>query len=103
MLLDPKLVNKNATYMFDSCVVNNAEEYFKGQCAWEDVGVKLVNNNELQITLKYPATELDFYTTILLIYTGGTIGMIENPETGALENFNFDHLQPDLAGPGRNV
>lgn len=64
MLLDPKLVNKNATYMFDSCVVNNAEEYFKGQCAWEDVGVKLVNNNELQITLKYPATELDFYTTI---------------------------------------
>lgn len=29
---------------------------------------------------------------ILLIYTGGTIGMIENPETGALENFNFDHL-----------
>lgn len=29
---------------------------------------------------------------VLLIYTGGTIGMIENPETGALENFNFDHL-----------
>ena len=32
------------------------------------------------------------YPSILLIYTGGTIGMIENPETGALENFNFDHL-----------
>ena len=30
--------------------------------------------------------------SVLLIYTGGTIGMIENPETGALENFNFDHL-----------
>lgn len=30
--------------------------------------------------------------SILLIYTGGTIGMIENPETGALENFDFDHL-----------
>ncbi|MBP3472253.1 MAG: type I asparaginase [Paraprevotella sp.] len=29
---------------------------------------------------------------ILLIYTGGTIGMIENPETGALETFNFAHL-----------
>ena len=29
---------------------------------------------------------------ILLIYTGGTIGMIENPDTGALENFDFDHL-----------
>lgn len=32
-------------------------------------------------------------TSILLIYTGGTIGMIENPETGALENFNFEQLQ----------
>lgn len=30
--------------------------------------------------------------SVLLIYTGGTIGMIANPETGALENFNFDHL-----------
>jgi len=30
--------------------------------------------------------------SVLLIYTGGTIGMIENAETGALENFNFDHL-----------
>ena len=30
--------------------------------------------------------------SVLLIYTGGTIGMIENPVTGALESFNFDHL-----------
>ncbi|GEQ85167.1 L-asparaginase 1 [Patiriisocius marinistellae] len=29
---------------------------------------------------------------ILLIYTGGTIGMIKNFETGALSNFNFDDL-----------
>lgn len=36
---------------------------------------------------------------ILLIYTGGTIGMIENPETGALENFDFEqfrHYVPEL-------
>ena len=32
------------------------------------------------------------YPSVLLIYTGGTIGMIENPETGALENFDFAHL-----------
>ena len=31
-------------------------------------------------------------SSILLIYTGGTIGMVRNPETGALENFDFDHL-----------
>ncbi len=30
--------------------------------------------------------------SVLLIYTGGTIGMIENPETGDLESFKFDHL-----------
>ena len=36
-------------------------------------------------------------TSILLIYTGGTIGMIENPETGALENFNFEQLQKHVS------
>ena len=35
-------------------------------------------------------------TSVLLIYTGGTIGMIENPETGALEAFNFDQLQDNV-------
>lgn len=29
---------------------------------------------------------------ILIIYTGGTIGMIENPDTRALQPFDFDHL-----------
>lgn len=29
---------------------------------------------------------------LLIIYTGGTIGMIENPTTGALQPFDFDHL-----------
>ena len=32
-------------------------------------------------------------TSVLLIYTGGTIGMIENEKTGALENFNFEQLR----------
>lgn len=31
-------------------------------------------------------------SSVLLIYTGGTIGMMHNPETGALENFNFEQL-----------
>lgn len=29
---------------------------------------------------------------ILIIYTGGTIGMIENPESGSLEPFDFEYL-----------
>jgi L-asparaginase len=44
--------------------------------------------------------------SILLIYTGGTIGMIENSETGALESFNFQHLKdnmPELKKLGYDV
>lgn len=44
--------------------------------------------------------------SVLLIYTGGTIGMIENPETGALENFDFDHLKtfvPELKRFNLNI
>ena len=29
---------------------------------------------------------------VLIIYTGGTIGMINDPETGALRPFDFEHL-----------
>ncbi len=29
---------------------------------------------------------------ILLIYTGGTIGMINDPQTGLLKSFNFNHI-----------
>ncbi|MBN2745243.1 MAG: asparaginase [Bacteroidales bacterium] len=31
-------------------------------------------------------------TSILIIYTGGTIGMMKDQETGVLKPFNFDHL-----------
>ena len=34
----------------------------------------------------------DMQSRILLIYTGGTIGMNRNPLTGALEPFDFEHL-----------
>lgn len=43
---------------------------------------------------------------ILLIYTGGTIGMTQNPETGALEPYNFDYLienVPKLKRLGYNL
>lgn len=34
--------------------------------------------------------------SVLLIYTGGTIGMIENPETGVLEAFDFTYLSQNV-------
>lgn len=36
---------------------------------------------------------LDHSASVLLIYTGGTIGMIENVETGVLQAFDFKHLK----------
>lgn len=39
---------------------------------------------------------IDVNANVLLIYTGGTIGMIENLETGALEPFNFSHLRSNV-------
>lgn len=43
---------------------------------------------------------------ILIIYTGGTIGMTENPDTGLLEPFSFDYLVenvPKLMRLGYNM
>lgn len=48
------------------------------------VYLQILPQNDSNMTTPAPS--------VLLIYTGGTIGMIENPETGALESFNFDHL-----------
>ena len=39
---------------------------------------------------------IDINAHILLMYTGGTIGMVENPQTGSLEPFDFAHLNSHL-------
>ncbi|SFK31640.1 asparaginase [Proteiniphilum acetatigenes] len=39
---------------------------------------------------------IDRNANVLLMYTGGTIGMVENAETGALEPFNFSHLYSNM-------
>ena len=36
---------------------------------------------------------LDLNASVLLIYTGGTIGMIEDPETGTLKPYDFSRLK----------
>ena len=39
---------------------------------------------------------IDSNANVLLIYTGGTIGMVENTVTGALEPFNFSDLRSNM-------
>jgi L-asparaginase len=44
--------------------------------------------------------------SILIIYTGGTIGMVQDQETGALKPFRFDYIQeevPELKKFGFNL
>ena len=53
------------------------------------------------VTNLYHMKDASEKKAILLIYTGGTIGMMKNPVTGALENFNFDQLLeyvPEIKG-----
>ena len=35
-------------------------------------------------------------TSILVLYTGGTIGMMQDPKTGALVPFDFDNIYAHL-------
>ena len=35
-------------------------------------------------------------TSILILYTGGTIGMMQDPQTGSLVPFDFDNLYDHL-------
>ncbi len=39
---------------------------------------------------------LEQNTSLLVVYTGGTIGMMQNPLTGALTPFNFDDIYDQL-------
>lgn len=50
----------------------------------------------MQKSMKQNQHMTPYNTSVLLIYTGGTIGMMENPETGALENFNLEQLQKHI-------
>ncbi|NJK87549.1 MAG: L-asparaginase 1, partial [Bacteroidales bacterium] len=35
-------------------------------------------------------------TSILIIYTGGTIGMVQNRDTGVLTPFRFDNILDEV-------
>lgn len=65
MLIDPKLVNTAATYLFDPVVVKNAKEYFQGTVTdWNEVGIKVLDPYTIEFTLEYPCSDIDFYTNI---------------------------------------
>lgn len=46
--------------------------------------------------MAHSISELSSNSRLLIIYTGGTIGMVEDPETGVLRAFDFSHLQESI-------
>ncbi len=65
MALDPLLVNYGAYALFEgSAVVTNAEKYYMGECEWEDVGIKLIDDQTLEVTLDFDCPEIDFWMTV---------------------------------------
>jgi L-asparaginase len=64
------------------------------------VGFFAVSEKVCNFVAENVITRFFMQRRILLIYTGGTIGMNRNPLTGALEPFDFEHLLqnvPELA------
>lgn len=51
-----------------------------------------IKTGEIGELTRWDGALADKHPKILIIYTGGTIGMAENPETGLLEPFSFDYL-----------
>lgn len=49
MLIDPNLVNSMANFFWYTIDIENAEKYFNGECKWEDVGIKKVDDMTFQI------------------------------------------------------
>lgn len=54
------------------------------------------NRTEPMCSHKIMIPSLSKRPSILLVYTGGTIGMIENPLTGALEAIDFTYIEEHL-------
>lgn len=50
MILDPKLANLRASnFAKDAIEIENAMNYFEGKCSWEDVGLKFIDDNTVEI------------------------------------------------------
>lgn len=48
------------------------------------------------VTLSLSKSKKEKMNSVLIIYTGGTIGMVKDEETGALKSFDFDSLIKEI-------
>ncbi len=55
-LLDPEMGSPQASSWF---MIKNAEKFSKGECGWEEVGVKVIDEKTIEFTLEQPLTSFD--------------------------------------------
>ncbi len=54
MMLTPETGSEYAYFVYSTCAIENATEYYEGKCDWEDVGIKVIDDLTLEVTLKAP-------------------------------------------------
>ncbi len=70
--MDPKLVNRNAYLLYDNIKVVNAKAYLDGEVEWEEVGIKALDGNILQITMEDETPTID----VIMAFGGAGTGPI---------------------------
>lgn len=61
-LMDPEVGHYNAD---NGYVLQNAEEYYAGECEWDEVGIKAIDDLTIEYTFKNPQYETTFTSTAL--------------------------------------
>lgn len=84
-VLDPNTGARFAYYLY---VIKNAEAYNKGEASAEDVGIKVIDNKTLEVTLESPTAFLDSLMTIWTFYPVKK-DIVENNKDWTLDAENF--------------
>ncbi|MBD1221134.1 peptide ABC transporter substrate-binding protein [Virgibacillus halodenitrificans] len=84
-VLNPNTGARFAYYLF---VIKNAEAYNKGEADIEDVGIEVINDKTLEVTLESPTAFLDSLMTIWTFYPVKK-DIVEKDENWTLDAENF--------------
>ncbi len=83
-VLNPDVAADYAYFIYDTLAVKNASAYFKGECEWEEVGIKVDGDYNLEVTLDHAVPYAPF------LFSFGTLAPINQKfyeEVGA-DNYN---------------
>ena len=84
MLIDPKLLNTRASYFNSNTItVLNGTEYTAGECEWEDVGLKKIDDYTVELTTAAPVTADEIMTHLCF---NCSMAMVHEPTYEAAMN-----------------